>query len=208
MIPLKKIGMLVALSPVFLAVICEGEDEAPILIANEMKVTLPLQTTFSVGDTLWLQGRVSWKVFEKKSLDSIKDSNDSVGEVIYVLQLKPANRDSNTEEALQAFTSIATFGSTDVVDICPTAKLVTIATLTENGSMFQYKIGLVAQNPGVYVLSCDLPKDFGIQNLNARLLENYPLNGSTKELGLNQCNQLSTITDVTERKSDFFFSVN
>ncbi|WP_394750896.1 hypothetical protein [Spongiimicrobium salis] len=209
---IKKIKialLLVGLSPLLLAILCEEEDLGlEIGPRNKTAVTLSAGPIFSVNDTLWINGKVSSMIATGTPGDSIANENAFIRDIISVMRLKTADRNSNTREAVDEFQWVTRIGSIDFLGACPDSELIAQGPLTENGQEYEYEIGLVPVNRGDFVLSWLEPVAIRNTNLNTELLEQYQLEDNPNALGLTKCGITSTIPSVQQSKGEFFFSVD
>ncbi len=205
---LKKTLPIIAAAPLLMAVLCEKVDFEPQLIANETRVTLSQGPSFMTNDTIWVFGRVSAMVFDEGILDSIRNPNETIQDVIEVFKLQQEDGDSNTTGALKDFDLIIRKGKTDVVEKCSESGLIAIGVLAENEANYEYEIGLLGNVTGDFVLSWSGPVSLENTNLNTAILENYPVKEQTNFLGLTNCGITSTIPDVEASRDEFFFTIN
>ncbi len=203
---IRKLLLVCSCSPLLMSVLCEKEDDFSSLIYPETKVTLSEGPIFSTNDTLWISGEVTTMLFDEIAQDSILNTNGAINTTISVLRLKPADRNSNTVEAINEFELVTRIGSIDL-GVCPEAELIANGPRTENGKTYRYEIGLVPKNTGDFALNWLLGADLKNNNLNLEILEKYPINGDINQLGLTKCGITSTKIDLRESKDEFFFTV-
>ncbi|MCW5517882.1 hypothetical protein [Muriicola sp. Z0-33] len=199
--------LLVGISSLLMAVLCEKQELGPVLERNSFKVTLSEGPVFLQTDTLWINGKVSSMLANKTTGDSIMNSNDFVRDIISVLRLKTADGNSNTVEATNEFIFVTRLGNTDFLGVCPDSELIAQAPLAQNGQQYEYQIGLVGENSGDFVLSWLEPVTLQNGNLNIQILDKYPVNNKNNYLQLTKCGIGYSIEDVRQRKREFFFSV-
>lgn len=204
---IRKVLLVCAISPLLMAVLCEKVEELPPLIYNKTNVTLSEGPNFSINDTLWISGMVSSMLFDEGIQDSIRNPNESIGDIVSVLRLKSANRTSNTTEAINEFELISRVGSIDFLGVCPESELIVNAPLTVDGRNYRYEIGLVPKNMGDFVLGWLDPVNLKNNELHLQILANYPIDGDTDQLGLTKCGITSTRLDVKAARNEYFFSV-
>jgi len=163
---------------------------------------------FSVNDTIWLKSRVTSKVFDEITGDSIPDQNDLTREIISVMRLNEATDRTNASQALSEFNFIERIGTIDFLGACPEADLVAKTERVQEGQFFEYEIGIIPKKIGDFVLSWVEPVALRNNDLHIEILSRYPLEGgSTTRLGLSKCGIGSFIDNVTESRRQYFFSV-
>lgn len=190
-----------------MAVLCEKEEEFPALVFPQTKVTLSESPVFSTTDTVWISGEVTSMAFNEDLQDSVANSNENLSDVISVLRLRPQNRISNTIDATADFELVTRRGSIDFLGACPQADIIANGPKTANSTSYRYEIGLVPKNTGDFVLNWLLPANLRNSNLNIAILEKYPMDGGTNELGLTRCGITSSQLDVRGARNSFFFTV-
>ncbi|MET1260728.1 hypothetical protein ABV409_15375 [Flagellimonas sp. DF-77] len=205
----RKLGLLLATTPLFLAALCDPADEliGPSLERNAFKVRISEAFTYAVNDTLWINGKVSSMLVNSDTGDSVPSMEPSTRDIISVMRLVQGDDFSNTEEALDQFSAIASIGSTDVLGACPESELIAIAPIAASEAEFEYRVGLVALAPGDYVLSWLEPVRLRNGNLNTELLDNYPVSGRDDYLGLTKCGVGYSVENVSQERRSFFFTV-
>lgn len=206
---IRKLLLVCSCSPLLMSVLCEKVDtydNAPLLVAKT-KVTLSDNAIFTKRDTLWITGTVSSMLYDTGTQDSVKNDNEAVNDIISVLQLKSEDKTSNTTEAISSFKLVTSVGGIDFLGACPDSELIAIAPLSQDGQSYRYKIGLVAEATGDFLLDWLYPVNLTVNDLNTKILENYPIDGNTNTLGLTKCGITSTIPDVINSGNQFFFSV-
>lgn len=204
---IRKALLVCSASPLFMAVLCEKVDELPPLIYNDIHVSVSEASNFSTSDTLWISAKVSSLVFDEGVQDSIRNSNEFVSDIISVLRMKSENRTSNTTEAIRDFEIVTRTGSIDFLGACPESELIANAPLTANRQSYMYEIGLVPINAGDFVLAWRPGSALQNSELNQQILEKYPIQGDTNQLGLTKCGITSTLLDVKSSSNEFFFTV-
>lgn len=195
-------------SHLFMSVLCEREEEQDITTRGLFKVTVPEESNFNVTDTLWITGRVSAMLFNETTGDSLMNPNESIRDIFSVMRLKTGDSFSNTVEAISEFELVSPAGGTDFLGSCPESELIARAPLTENGEQYRYQLGLVPNNAGDFVLSWLEPVELLNEDLNIRILQKYPVDGRTDYLGLTKCGVGYAIENVSQKRREFFFTVN
>ena len=198
-----------AVSPLLMAVLCEPEPVPEfVLVENQTRVSLSEGPDFSLGDTLWISGKVTSMSFDELSGDSIRNPNEWEQDIISVMRLKPAVGRSNTIEAVNEFDLVAPTGSIEFLGVCPESELVAIGPLDASETHYRYRIGLVPKNAGDFTLSWLQPVILRNADLNTGILDQYPVDGSGNSLGLTKCNITYTRSEVAEARREYFFTVN
>lgn len=205
---IRKALLVCSASPLFMAILCEKVDELSPLIYNDIHVSVSEASNFSTSDTLWISAKVSSMVFDEGVQDSIRNSNEFVSDIISVLRMKSENRTSNTTEAIRDFEIVTRTGSIDFLGACPESELIANGPLTANGQSYMYEIGLVPKNAGDFVLAWRPGSALQNSELNQQILEKYPIQGDTNQLGLTKCGITSTLLDVKSSSNEFFFTID
>ena len=203
---IKKLLLVCSCFLLLMSFQCDKE-EYPVLTNPETKVTLSEAAVFSTNDTLWITGVASTMVYNEDTQDSIPNTNENLSEVISVLRLQPENRTSNTTDAVNDFELITRTGTIDFLGACPEADIIANGPRTANGMSYSYEIGLVPKNTGDFALNWVLGASLTNGNLNLEILEKYPIDGDTNQLGLTKCGITSTLLNVSASKRAYFFTV-
>lgn len=195
-----------------LAAICDPADEVEsFLIFNPMRISVSPGPDFSLGDTIWVRARVSFRAFDTAALDSVPNPEQSVNNLIQVARFQASNSIGiNANEAILEFDLIPLEGSLDFLGACPTGTLIAVAPLAENGESYIYEFGLKPQNTGDFVLSWSTADPVILRNseLNVEILQQYPSNGDNNTLSIGACGTSATRNNVAETRMDYFFRVN
>lgn len=162
---------------------------------------------FSVNDTIWLKSKVTSKIFDGITGDSITDQNDLTREIISVMRLNEATDRTNASQAISEFDFVNRTGTIDFLGACPEADLIAKTERVQEGQFFEYEIGIIPKNIGDFVLSWVEPVALRNNDLHIEILSSYPLQGSTTRLGLSKCGIGSFIDNVAESRGQYFFSV-
>ncbi len=143
---MKKIFLLLALSPFLLAMQC-GEDDSPcgkfIEFEKPDLVTIEnQQTTYSVGDVLWLSASVD-RIQTNPVTNSTYDLFQSDEKLLYYVDFRKAsNYNGYYQLYLNENTTVVEHGEINWNNII----------LVKSGEQFKSKIGIKLLEPGSYTL--------------------------------------------------------
>ena len=167
---IRKLLLVCSCSPLLMSVLCKKVDtyENTPLLKAKTKVTLSDNAIFTKRDTLWITGTVSSMLYDTGTQDSVKNDNEAVNDSISVLQLKSEDKTSNTTEAISSFKLVTSVGRIDLLGACLDSELIAIAHLTQDGQSYRYKIGLVAEATGDFLLDWLYPVDLTVNDLNTK----------------------------------------
>jgi hypothetical protein len=202
-----KMLLVCCLAPLLMAIQCDDDFGDTSFVYPIPQVGISEGPNFTVNDTIWLKSRVTSKIFDEITGDSIADQNDLTREIISVMRLNEATDRTNALPAISEFDFVKRTGNIDFLGACPEADLVAKTELVQEGQFFEYEIGIIPKNLGDFVLSWVEPVTLKNNNLHIEILSRYPLEGSTTRLGLSKCGIGSFFEDVIESRSHYFFSV-
>lgn len=205
----KRISLvpLAALTLLLMAFQCD--DDKQTLFGNELKAQFSDASNLGVSDTLWITGRVSANVYDSELRDSVFDPNFNFASQFSLSELIQVSTDRTNEieigDALDQFVIVNRAGTSNPFG-CTGSELTMNAELPQDASFYTYEIGLVAQNPGDYILHFYSGTQISNTNRNLSLLGDYPTGASNPSLTCrNCCNGFSL--DVQATQDDFLFSV-
>ena len=202
----RKLAVVCSFSILLMSFQCDKEDIAN-LIYPKTKITISEGAVFTTKDTLWIKGVATTMLYDVDTQDSIPNTNESLQEVISILRLRPAERTSNSTDAVKDFELVARIGTIDFLGACPEADIIPNGPRTANGTSYRYEIGLVPKSSGDFTLNWNTGAVFNNRSINLEILEKYPINGDNKKLGLTKCGITSTLLEVDNSKSAYFFRV-
>lgn len=198
----------------FLAAICDPDDDnTPTIFYDDIaRVEVSQGPVFTLNDTIWITGRFTSMAYDSRLQDSIPFPEEFVTDNFRIGRMETASTLSgtlgkNAEEAVDEFDFVIRSGNIGPLGSCPTASLIAIAPLTDNGENFLYEIGLKPRNTGDFVLSWNRPVRLQNPTVNIEILEKYPWQGDGNYLGFTACGITTTQDQVAEEKRDFFFTV-
>jgi len=204
---MKKIYKMFLLAPLLMAFQCDDELESS-LEFNEFKVNITSSENLRINDTIWITGKISSRVFDTSVGDSIFFNEFTFGDYVSVMKLKEADQNGNSIDAIDRFNIVNTIGNLEFVDICRNSDITPISQLSENSQFYEYKIGFVPLEIGDYVFSWNNKTIISNVNRNLFILSDYPINGNPKALELNKCGSFSSIPNIDNSDSEYFFSVD
>ena len=204
----KKILMSLALAPLLLAFQCEEEELMNRQIFNNFKVQISVNSTFAINDTIWLDGRVSTRVFDEATGDSIVFQEYNLNDFLSVLKLKESqNNNGNSVDALDHFAIVSQIGTTSSDFFCENSELSITSEISDDGSNFIYRIGLIPNALGDFVLSWNFESTILNDSRNLEIIDNYPVEGFERALDFNRCGRRTTLPNINNSEKEFFFSV-
>ena len=205
-----SIGCLL-LAQLFMAVLCEPEDDRPVLRVNQTAVQISQGPNFTIDGTISISARVSSRVFDETAGDSIPNPEALIRERLGIYRLDNTNNSglnpTNAVGALEDFDIVASIGSTSEATNCTNTDFVASTATSENDAFFEYQIALVPKTLGDFALVWDLPIDLQNTDQNVAVLAPYAINDNPFSLSPNHCGISFSILDVRERRSEFFFRV-
>ncbi|AFL81559.1 hypothetical protein Aeqsu_2096 [Aequorivita sublithincola DSM 14238] len=198
---MKTAFKLLVLSFFLMAFQCDDEDE---LIYNNFKISVTPQATFSLQDTIWIEGKISSKIYNADTNDSIPYINPPIQEVFYVMKLIDSNLNANSEGALEQFGIINNLGESFPWR-CDKSDLRIESVLNSQGDSYSFKIGFVPLQKADYVFSFTEGKLTNPER-NENIAQDYLLSSRPDAIGFERCGEYSyRILNETDR--EFYFSV-
>lgn len=200
----KKVLKFILLAPLLMAFQCEDEFEESTLVFNSFKVNITAQSNFSLNDTIWITGRTSSKVFDLTLNDSILAGNPR-SDIFSIYKFIEPTEVSNCKDAIDKFELTFDIGQFSALPRCENAQLQVIPELESNSMSYTYKIGLIPNSSGDYVISWE---DGVIRNLdrNEFIINNYPIANHPNQIGFNSCNNVSW-RFLNESEREYYFTV-
>jgi len=205
----KRISLvpLAALAMILMAFQCE--DDKQTLFGNELKARFSDNANLSLGDTLWINGRVSANVYDSELRDSVFDPNFDFSSQFSLSKLIQVSTERTNEieigDALNNVVIVNRAGTSNTFG-CTGSEISLNAVLPQDASFYTYEIGLVPQISGDYILHFYSGTQIVNSNRNLSILGDYPTGANNPSLTCrNCCNGFSL--DVQSTENDFLFSV-
>jgi|SRR5690606_19123282 len=198
---MKTAFKLLALSFFLMAFQCDDEDE---FVYNTFKISVTPQATFSLQDTIWVKGKISSKIYNAETNDSIPYINPPIQEVFFVMKLIDSNSDANSEGALEQFKIINDLGESFLWR-CDKSDLRIESVLNSQGDTYNFKIGFVPLQTADYVFSFTEGKLTNPER-NENIVQNYVLSSRPDAIGFERCGEYS-YRILNETIREFYFSV-
>lgn len=179
---MKKIILLLFLTPFLMATQCEDDDYPPIY-KNKFKIKITGGPAININDTIWFEGRVSSNAYNAATGDSIFD-NSRAWLQIDIHKFTTPTAISNTIDAKDKF---------DIIDpnglVSSDCLLSVTTTLDSIRNLYKFKFGLKAKSSGDYYIR--MPYDQPIENTvrNLSIVNNYPCPNNSYLIGFNECGE-------------------
>ena len=175
------------------------------LVYNNFKISVTPQANFLLNDTIWVKAKISSKIYNADTNDSIPHVNPPIDEVLFVMKLIDSNTKANTEGALEKFEIINNLGEAFLWR-CDKSDLRIEGTINSQGDSYNFKIGFVPLQAGDYVFSF---RDGKLTNSerNEDLIQNYLLDSNPNAIGFERCGEYS-YRFLNETEREFYFSVH
>jgi len=199
----KKLLKYLLIAPLLMAFQCDEETESPLRF-NNYSVKVTPKATFTLDETIWIDGVVSAKAYDLSLKDSIINEFDQ-GDVFSIFKLIEPTQISNAKDAIDQFDLIFDVGNYSFFARCENAQTTANSELNNEGSFYNYRIGLKPKAAGDYIISW---QDAVIQNENRNefIIENYLLTNDPNAIGFDQCGSVSSRL-MNQSKKEYFFSV-
>ncbi|MFD2543773.1 hypothetical protein ACFSSB_15710 [Lacinutrix gracilariae] len=200
----KYIIRLIILAPILMAFQCEDDDTTGTFIFNDYKISVTPQSSFSINDTIWIDGKVSSLAFDTAINDSIFPGW-SQGDQISIMKFIQPTQSSNCKDAIDNFELITELGNISFLPVCENGQMTIQSEINADSLNYSYRIGLKALNIGDFVLSWN-NSSVTNANRNEYILDDYPLEFHPNQLGFNKCGNVSW-RFVNESDKEFYFKV-
>ncbi|ARV16119.1 hypothetical protein BTO07_13635 [Polaribacter sp. SA4-12] len=199
----KKLIKYLFLTPLLMAFQCDDELISTIEY-NTYSIKITPKKTFSLNDTIWVEGRISAKAFDTAINDSIFNDNNQANS-FYISKFITPTEHSNAKDAIDSFELIYEVGEFSFLGICENSKLFADAILDKDQLFYTYKLGLKPKFTGDFVIS---GLDGEIQNVerNLSISEAYPIDRHPKQIGFLNCEAVSWLY-IEESTREFLFKV-
>ncbi|WP_435413829.1 hypothetical protein [Polaribacter aestuariivivens] len=199
----KSIFKYILLAPLLMAFQCDDEEVSNIEY-NAYNLKITPQKTFSLNDTIWVQGRVSAKAFDTAINDSIFNNNIE-GNQFSIYKFITPEEHSNAKDAIDSFELVYKRGSYFFIENCQNAELTALPVLENNNSFYSFKLGLKPKQKGDFIISGLEGK---IQNTerNLEIARKYPLVRHPDQIGFLRCDAVSWLF-LEDSTREFLFTV-
>lgn len=199
-----KTGLkLLALSFFLMAFQCDDDMENP-LVFNTFKTSVTHQANFSLNDTIWVTGKISSKVYNIETKDSIFFGDFPFSDEFSVMKLINNDPGANSTGALEDFIILNSVGNSHTF-LCDKSNLEAQNALGSDVGFYTYKIGFVPLRAADYLFSF---KDATLMNVdrNQYIIQDYLLDSNPNVIGFEECGSYSyRVLNDTNR--EFYFSV-
>ncbi|GGW69811.1 hypothetical protein DFQ11_10611 [Winogradskyella epiphytica] len=201
---LKNLLKLVIIAPLLIATTCENDPIEDRLVHNVYKANVSQEYSYSLNDTIWIEGRISNQVFNATENDSIFLEEPYPDDLSIYKFIEPTTV-SNCKDAIDAFEVILDQGQLSFLPSCENGKLQAYPEFEENVDFYTYRIGLKPTTQGDFVISW---RDGLLQNLERHefIADNYPIEDHPNQIGFNSCGEVS-FRYLNESDREFYFTV-
>ena len=199
----KKLIKFILLAPLLMAFQCDDEVESS-LRYNDYKVKATSKATFSLNNTIWIEGVISSKAYDLAVKDSVFNDNQ-LGDIFSIFKFIEPTQISNSKDAIDNFELIFDVGEFYFLSACENAQMTAIPELDNDGLFYRYRIGLKPKATGDYLISWQN----GIiqnENRNEFIIDSYRIQNNSNEIGFDRCGSVSSRL-LNESKKEYFFSV-
>ncbi|SEB45961.1 hypothetical protein SAMN04489761_0845 [Tenacibaculum sp. MAR_2009_124] len=201
----KNILKLLASTTLLMAFQCNNEEPLPTLKINKYRVNITGQSSFSISDTIWIEGTVSSKAYYEEINDSIFFDAHQENRLKIMKFIQPT-QNVNCIDARDNFQIIRNVGVINVDSFCETKRIITYAEISEDSLFYNYKIGLKPLTQGDFFIYCH-ESIIHNENRNEFIMEHYRIDEfSNQTIGFIQCGSTAWI-DTTNSESYFYFKV-
>jgi hypothetical protein len=199
----KNLLKLIIIAPLLLAFQCDDEMESTIRF-NDFNVNITPQSSFSINDTIWLNGIISSKVYDIAINDSIFYDIPQ-GDVLSIMKFIEPTQSSNCKDAIDKFELINEVGEISFLPICENAQMTVHSEISIDNLSYRYRIGLKALVTGDFVISWQ-NSTIDNENRNEYIIENYPIEYHQNQIGFDKCGNVSW-RYLNESEREYYFSV-
>jgi hypothetical protein len=199
----KKIIKLLILAPILMAFQCDDEIESSIEL-NDYKVNITAASSFSLDDTIWIEGKISSQVYDAALKDSIFNNSPQI-DVFSVYQFIKPTKNSNCIDAIDKFEVIFDIGEYSFLPNCENSQITALPELDKNSSFYTYRIGFKPLVSGDFVVSWN---NGVIQNKNRNefIIDDYMIDNHPNQIGFNSCNNVSW-RYLNESDKEYYFNI-
>ncbi|OYU79296.1 MAG: hypothetical protein CFE23_14710 [Flavobacterium sp. BFFFF1] len=201
---MRKIIMLMVIGSLLMAFQCDDEKE-PTIVRNNIKAKITSPLNLNVNDTIWLRGKVSSRVYDLQTKDSVfSDYPYALQMSIYRFASPTANY--NAVDAINKFEIIYPAELVDFLDVCNNSTMTVYPTLTQDGSAYALRVGFKANAAGDYLFKFSSEVVLENADRNFDIIGEYVNPNNNYFIGFNSCGSYSWATEPLN--SDICFSVN
>ena len=199
----KKTIKYLFLAPLLMAFQCE-DDLITTITTNSYSIKITPKQSFSLNDTIWIEGRISSKAYDSAIEDSIFNENNQENQLSIFKFIEPTEH-SNAKDAIDSFELIFDVGQYSFLESCKNAQLSANAVLDKNQLFYTYKIGLKPKLKGDFVIR---GLDGKIQNIERNLFiaDKYPIERHPNQIGFLKCERVSWLY-IDQSTREFLFKV-
>ena len=201
---MKKIILLFCVFPFLMATQCE-EDTEQTIFRNNFKVKITNQSNLSVNDTIWIEGRVSSKVYNSQIGDSTF-ADYPEGLQISIYKFITPTQNYNAKDAIDKFDLMYPNQLIDFLGVCNNSTMTVTPTLNSTGNLYKFKLGLKAKYSGDFIIKFPYKQKIENTERNLNLINNYPSPNNNFLIGFNSCGSSTWAmeTDI----GDYCFKIN
>lgn len=191
----RRMITLLFVAPLFMATQCYEDDLQPTVFQNAYKVKFSNFENALVGDTIWINARVSINAFDSQLNDSISDSYYSGLDIsLHKLQLGPNN--TNAVDAIDKF-EIINSSELYFSSRCSNGEFYVDPFYDDINNLYRLRIGLIPNTAGEYLLNLSgFSNEPVIENSdrNLILITNYPVEPEIS-VRLDNCGNILTFSN-------------
>lgn len=204
---MKKLSLIFAIMPLLMAMRCNEDDMEPRYYQNQFKISVTPQMSYTINDTIWIEGIASSKAFDTNINDSIIYLEHTLFDQFSILKFITPNQNSNCKDALNKFQLINDPDLLTFAGYCENADLTIISVLSPNELTYKYKIGLKALHSGDYVISWTTGSIITNLNRYEEIISNYPIVNQPNTIGFDKCGHTSS-RYLNQSNHEYYFKVN
>ncbi|WP_298343116.1 hypothetical protein [uncultured Algibacter sp.] len=203
---MKKYLKFVAIAPLFMAVLCEEDQEENCGFEPPEAYTVNIEntaTTYAANETIWLNAQTSSMLIdncsETENIELVTDSELFI-DGLFILKLN--NQTDLNAEVFTDATINFDIGELFTFNAC-VESISYIPELTDNNQFYQYRLGVSVNTPGDYCVVSAYSNAFNLNTENnAQIFEAY--NTLNDEIRFESCNTVFIRTGID---GHYFFRV-
>jgi len=172
---MKRVIMLLVLLPFLTAMTCDNDydpENAP--ISKIFKVSVSPESTFTLQDTIWVEGIATSRFFDATTNDSISTTDKKVQSRLNIYKFVQPNPYLTAEGAVNKFKIISITGEFEPMSYCKNSNLQIFGELVPDAQYFSYKIGFKPLQTGDYIVDA-FDGIMTNTNRHTEIAEDYPL---------------------------------
>jgi len=200
---MKKTYLLILSIPFLFAFHCSKDELNEEFIYNVPTAVVNHNSPLEIGDTIWIYSKVSANKYSLESQDSV--FNEIIPTASYTIgKFQQEQNFINAINALDSFNFISTTGFLDNPNQYTSYQGIN-ASLSNNGTFYEYKIGVIALKSGDFFIH----NSFGefINSLdNSSILTSYPTSYPDTDIVFKS--SASVTNHMSNSNKIYFFSVN